>query len=259
MGAWAIWTAWRGEPRLFALLLRSAEAAVGTEKATIEVKLKQAAETFDGSEDWLEHATTESMSSFDSMKIDATGPKGTIHIDVLYMRVDAYPAAPAVVVKASRPELIEAINPLLQRGNLARVRPVTGTNDADLKPTLKRRVRKRFRMLEFPYAAVVLALGAGAFFAAPAPDESELGPYLHWGLLAISGVIALLAFAALIAVAFPMDKLPWFQRLRRTIHRRIFPAIDIHQQTPGRRLFRVALGALGPLVGVVLKQLFEAA
>ena len=79
------------------------------------------------------------MAAFDSIHVVVDGT-AKIEIDALHMRRPEFSAAPAIIVRAPTPELIEELEPALRRGNFKRTQPALGTGDEALQTTLKTRV-----------------------------------------------------------------------------------------------------------------------
>jgi hypothetical protein len=264
--AWAVWTAWRGEPRLFVHLVLSAASAVGTSTqhadCLIESCLDDDAESFSSPEDWLDHATVAATNRFNSLHVQTSGAHGRLVIHMAYMPNKTLQKAPAILVTADAAtpsaagSLLSAVTPALRRGGFRWSRdPFTNQTGKHWSDVVNDRVSHRFRMLEIPYALFVLGVALASAILLPARDSSALGPVLHYAVLVVTGTACLVLVVMAIALVFGWDRYAWFARLRRSLHRAVFPAIDIAARRPGRRLFGLLLASVGPVAVPVAKVL----
>ncbi|MDQ3677293.1 MAG: hypothetical protein M3401_10900 [Actinomycetota bacterium] len=262
--AWAVWSAWRGDRVLFARVVRAAvyeiEHAFGEQPTClIEVAVKGDIERFASADDMLEHATAQALRSFDSIKVTVeVGPSSAALV------VARKPTPPlsehevpgaVLLVRAAGParnsvgSVRDGIAAAFDRGGFAWVKPhrdVGGLGRA--RPVLMGRVRARRR-----YLAAAYGIGVGA------------ASVIVIGALAVAGVDVSesLAVAVGSAPAIIGGLAGLFESLWPRLRDAVFPAIEIAERTPGRRLAHLTLRgaslAAAPLLGALVKSLIDAA
>jgi hypothetical protein len=272
--AWSVWTAWRGEPRLWAQVLRHAIDAVRVGDETVDcriaVLLEDDIEHFAGPQDWLDGVTSSARGRFDEMVCTIEGSAATLRIHAAALpRADPPPPgweaediakSPVIVVRATSRSggdpaaLLERVAGPLHRGGFSFTHDPVVVDRADALPlVVEGRVANRFRWLEIPYAAVVLLVGLASFFGEPPTPSVRSAPFIHGALLVVSGLVATFLVIAAVALVFGLERWTPFARIRRQVHRLVFPAIEIADRRPGRRV----LGTLSSLAAAVAVPVFK--
>ena len=262
--AWGVWTAWRGEPRLFVHLVRTAMRAVSTDGSAggcvIVAELDGDRECFEGPEEWLATVTHKAMNRFEMLSVRTVGPAGALSIVFAYMRAPGRSRTPSIVVNAraaddqAARDLIAAVGPALRRGGFGFARPpATGTGTDGRDDAVARLVRRRYQQTEGLYLSVVALVLAGTLLT-PAPSESSpVGTALGVVIAVVAVVTVLVLSVAAASLVVGLEQRPRLARWRRQAHRVIFPAIDIAPRQPGRRSLGLLVGAIGPLAAPVAK------
>ncbi|MCA1698992.1 MAG: hypothetical protein LC790_08855 [Actinobacteria bacterium] len=270
--AWAVWNAWRVDPPLFARVVRAANHAVEHAfdervRCSIEMAVKGDVEHFTSADDMLEHATPQALRSFASITVTVTASeckaglvvarKPTTHLpwDDLNEAVqeeeqDQVPGAVLVVnasggARKQAESVRDDIAAAFDRGGFARTksRGYGGRNQA--REALIRRISTRRRQ-------VASTLGVALVVASA----------IVVGVLAIAGVAITqsLAFAVGVGPAI-LGALSGAGLLSR-LPNLVFPAVEIAQTTPGRRITRLSLRIVplvaAPLSGALVKSLLDA-
>jgi len=245
--AWAATGSWRGDLKLFARIAEKAAdgiAAKGQSAETqIEFAVREDHETYDSVEDLLKRVPANTTRGFRSARISVGGPG--LRADVRFGRKKPEDAAPScqkgVAVEISSDgavndgavaEVRSAVAKVVARGGFEWVRPPTeGPTEehGSLAETQAGRWREREIATQAIFAGitlVVLAITAAIFFLFV--DDGQTAS--DWeGLLSIVGVVA-----AVLGVS---------QGLANWLSLQIFPAIEIADVTPGRRLLRLVGGS----------------
>ena len=264
--AWAVWNAWRGDPALFARVVRAAnyevEQAFGAPPiCSIEIAVNGDVERFTSADDMLEHATAQALRSFASITVSVR--VGDADAALVVARKPTAPLTDyevpgaVLVVSATGPEqqrvrsVRDGIATAFDRGGFAWAKPHRGDGGLNrARSELMRRVGTRRRQLAAAYGLGVGAASAiviGALALAGVDVSEGLAPAAAAAPVIIGG----LSGSGLLEWLWP--------RLREVV----FPALEIADTTPGRRIarlsFRVVSLAAAPLFGALVKSAIDAA
>lgn len=242
--AWAAFSAWRGHPRQFAQIARRATTLVGEDSVClIELVVMDDIETFHAVDDFLAQASPQGLARMTAARTVVCGTSARVSV-IMARRNIVTPwrarRGIALEVMARGPEaaanterLMSALVPSIKRGQFwftSQPRDdAEDTVEAELDALHRARVQRIVSILALfaMYVAAVVAM---------LTDDADPVGYVAAGA---AGTVMLWA-----AVKWPccLDVL--------------FPAIDIAEKTPGRRLLtRLGAVPLVPLVTLVLKEL----
>lgn len=275
---WAVWSVWRGSlPQLYQII-RTAVLAVGEAddalpRCFVEVAEHGNVERFRSPVDMREWLTPLAAVQFEGIRVAVRGRATDVDLRIVRANGEAISleGAPGVVLEVGAPAgadvvgVRDAIARGVSRGGFRRsTEPVRWPRDGDdahlsedeagYQAALARRIAKRANDLSTAYAVAAFALIA-AYLAAD--DLFDLGPFegarnYVFAILVVVGVARYFR-------RFVPDRLR--QWLRTRIDDAVFPAVEMAETTPGRRLgraaTRVAAFAFAPVAGALVKRIVE--
>lgn len=246
--AWAATGSWRGDLKLFARIAEKAADEIAERRQPngrrIEFAVRDDLEVYDSVEELLERVPASTTRGFRSARIQVGG--AGLLVEVLFGRKEPESAVLScdygVAIKVSSNGAVDAetvrdvrgaVAKVVARGGFARVKPPTEGPTAErtnLAEALLGRWREREAVSQVIFGAitlVVLAITAAVFFLTTS-DQTVEG--VDWeGLPTFLGLIgAVLGIVQLIT----LKASTW-----------IFPAIEIADVTPGRRMLKLIGGS----------------
>lgn len=249
-------SSWRGDLKLFARIVEKATQLVGEAgKPTpcrIEFAVRNDLERYHSVDDLLERTPAGTLRSFNSARI-CVG-EAALRVEVCFGRktnnsVPALEASPGVSVDVNSDgtvgqEVVErlrdGVSVVVARGGFPRSRlPATGPESGgpDMKTALAERWRLRQTYAQgfFAGVTVLTLLVAFVVYSLLAAEDGEGidGSVGVWGMLAYVGTVVGVAQV----VSFPLSTF-------------LFPAIEIADVTPGRRMIQV-IGRSGVITAIV--------
>ena len=263
---WAATSAWRGDVKLFAQIAERAIAeleALGEADVDclIEFAVRDDVERYKAAQDLFDVIPASTLKLFSSARIHVTGT--SIRVEVCFGRKRAAknadfvdPLGITVQVSSRRPDRTDELDSVrsavvcsLKRGAFFwAADPVEGPseNRADLMAALNRRRKKRQALVQLLLIGMALLVVVLAFVALTVFDTAS-------GSTDSLPVEEMLALAVVVAIAVLV------QGIATPLANFIFPAIEIADVTPGRRIFRVVgrSGIITTGVGALGTVLFE--
>lgn len=260
--AWAVTSSWRGDLKLFARIAEKASQAVGEagqpKNCQVQFAVRHDLETYHSVEDLLERAPASTLRSFNSARIQVGEPG--LRVEVRFGRKKAHSEAEldfqkGVSVQVSSDGAVtaetvarvrDAISVVVARGgfswaDLPTAGPSGSHEDREAAQTERWRRRQGSAQAVFASVTILALLFAYVVFVlVTAEDGGKAGSDgdLPDPLSAGSFAIGVLLFAQ--GVSAPISTF-------------LFPAIEIADVTPGRRIFQVVSrsGVVTAAVGVV--------
>jgi len=249
--AWAVTSSWRGDIKLFARIADKATQMVGeTGQPTpcrIEFAVRNDLERYHSVDELLERSPASTLRSFNSARIQVGD--AALRVEVTFGRKashsnPAFEASPGVSVEVSSDgtvdqEVIERVRTevsvVVARGGFPRSRPpATGPTSGgpDRKVALADRWRLRQTSAQIVFAgitALVLTVAFAIYSLFTKNNESHTAVNVAAYVAAVIGVAQV--------ASFPISTF-------------LFPAIEIADVTPGRRIVQV-IGRSGVVTAVV--------
>jgi hypothetical protein len=253
--AWAATSTWRSDLRLFARLAEKAreeiEARGITADSKIEFAVRRDFECYDSVERLLERGPSNTIRSFNSARIKVGSDSLRVEVEMGRKDPDegaafscdlgvALKVTSGVVNDSVLREIRDSMAKLIARGGFSWGKdPTLGPDNQhpDLGDELKSRWKKRHFWAQLIFAAVTTCLGlatlAAIFILEPGGDFDTDGPPEHLVLYFGSVLGAVQAFSFFFATS-------------------LYPAIELADRTPGRRILQIAgrSGLLSAAVGV---------
>jgi hypothetical protein len=255
---WAATTSWRGDLRLFGRIVQKAvdliEPTGLSTPCSIEFAIRDDLERYLSLSELFALVPNSTLRSFEAARIQVGSDP--LSVEVCFGRrrrlVESIPCPRGVSVEVrsdgsveeeSLKAIRESVTTVVERGGFAWAqRPQRGTSGSrpTLVEALKERRSYRLRVTQLGYATVSLALFGAALLAYRLIEATDSGidlPSIPDPIVFAGAVLAIAQF-----LSIPLSPL-------------IFPAIDIADLTPGRRLLRGVgrSGVLTATVGVVVK------
>lgn len=268
---WAVWSACRGTPALFAQIARAAIWQIahytGAADCWIELSVSGDVERFRSPREFTDQATTQGQRQFSRLKISVRGPE--LGADITVSRHPtarfSWQEVPSVVLEVGaadagrEPQVLairQAIASAITRGTFFffHDEPQLGHDRDQLKPQLQARVAKRRQgvgrlyLFSALFAIVVIVIVAEVF---------DLTPLTGQEFATISA-----ALASGVPVAGRLIRArgaEFAAKWRRWVDAVFFPAVEVAERTPGQRALRLGVRLLtltvAPFFAAVVKAL----